>query len=284
MRAMHESRNADGQKFTSMICTCAHHENSPSRLILRLTKTTAVITNEHYDPQLSTWSFSQGSLEFSHSVTRKAHSSQRQPSTQAATLKRKRKDPNQPRGYISAFNFFAKELRGQILRENPGLQMGSAELNNRINKILGKRWRSLSQLKREQYNKESTLDKVRYLQEMQAYRPPLGRAKAAPRINPPKGFDWDGSLIKYDSVHGFTSPEDRVRPVSDYTAFIQQENTYMAAWTKQTLSNRSQYFSQRWRDMGTLERELYRVAVYEINQNRENSENAVTVSRQELSV
>jgi len=75
-----------------------------------------------------------------------------------------------------------------------------------------------------------------------------------------------------------------VRPVSDYTAFIQQENTYMAAWTKQTLSNRSQYFSQRWRDMGTLERELYRVAVYEINQNRENSENAVTVSRQELSV
>jgi len=181
--------------------------------------------------------------------------------------------------------------------------MGSAELNNRINKILGKRWRSLSQLKREQYNKESTLDKVRYLQVRKLdtlqheltflYRKCklIDRPWDAPkllqgnlltvlcmevhhplfRINPPKGFDWDGSLIKYDSVHSITVPEDILRPVSDYTAFIQQENTHMAAWTKQILSNRSQYFSQRWRDMGNLERELYRVAVCEINRNRENS-------------
>lgn len=37
--------------------------------------------------------------------------------------RRRRKDPHRPRGYISAFNFFAKDCRQRLLAENPSLQV-----------------------------------------------------------------------------------------------------------------------------------------------------------------
>lgn len=41
----------------------------------------------------------------------------------ANCAKRRRKDPLRPRGYMSAFNFFARDCRSRLLNENPSLQV-----------------------------------------------------------------------------------------------------------------------------------------------------------------
>lgn len=38
-------------------------------------------------------------------------------------VKRRRKDPLRPRGYMSAFNFFARDCRSRLLNDNPSLQV-----------------------------------------------------------------------------------------------------------------------------------------------------------------
>ncbi|CAM9373126.1 unnamed protein product, partial [Discosporangium mesarthrocarpum] len=81
------------------------------------------------------------------------------------TSKRQKRDPNRPRGYISAFNFFVQDKRPVYIKLHPEVQVGhSLGHNNAINKTLGKLWKLTTSEERRYYEDLATKDKLRYLQ------------------------------------------------------------------------------------------------------------------------
>jgi hypothetical protein len=59
--------------------------------------------------------------------------------------------------------FFANEQRENVREENPGVSFGQ------VGKILGERWKALSEKQRAPYEAKAATDKKRYEDEKQAY-------------------------------------------------------------------------------------------------------------------
>jgi hypothetical protein len=59
--------------------------------------------------------------------------------------------------------FFANEQRDNVREENPGVSFGQ------VGKILGERWKALSDKQRAPYEAKAAADKKRYEDEKQAY-------------------------------------------------------------------------------------------------------------------
>jgi hypothetical protein len=76
---------------------------------------------------------------------------------------RGKKDPNAPKRGLSAYMFFANEQRDNVREENPGVSFGQ------VGKILGERWKALSDKQRAPYEAKAAADKKRYEDEKQAY-------------------------------------------------------------------------------------------------------------------
>jgi hypothetical protein len=74
-----------------------------------------------------------------------------------------KKDPNAPKRGLSAYMFFANEQRENVRDENPGVSFGQ------VGKILGERWKALSEKQRAPYEAKAAADKKRYEDEKQAY-------------------------------------------------------------------------------------------------------------------
>ncbi|KAK4459340.1 Non-histone chromosomal protein 6 [Cladorrhinum samala] len=77
--------------------------------------------------------------------------------------RRTKKDPNAPKRGLSAYMFFANEQRENVREENPGVSFGQ------VGKILGERWKALSDKQRAPYEAKAAADKKRYEDEKQAY-------------------------------------------------------------------------------------------------------------------
>ncbi|MCQ9255614.1 hypothetical protein NQ103_09125, partial [Vibrio parahaemolyticus] len=77
--------------------------------------------------------------------------------------KRAKKDPNAPKRGLSAYMFFANEQRENVREENPGVSFGQ------VGKILGERWKALSDKQRTPYEAKAAADKKRYEDEKAAY-------------------------------------------------------------------------------------------------------------------
>ncbi|KAK1828196.1 high mobility group box domain-containing protein [Podospora conica] len=77
--------------------------------------------------------------------------------------RRTKKDPNAPKRGLSAYMFFANEQRDNVREENPGVSFGQ------VGKILGERWKALSDKQRTPYEAKAAADKKRYEDEKQAY-------------------------------------------------------------------------------------------------------------------
>ncbi|KAJ9138525.1 hypothetical protein NKR19_g7822 [Coniochaeta hoffmannii] len=77
--------------------------------------------------------------------------------------RRAKKDPNAPKRGLSAYMFFANEQRENVREENPGVTFGQ------VGKILGERWKALSDKQRTPYEAKAAADKKRYEDEKQAY-------------------------------------------------------------------------------------------------------------------
>ncbi|KAL2020158.1 hypothetical protein VTK56DRAFT_8682 [Thermocarpiscus australiensis] len=76
---------------------------------------------------------------------------------------RAKKDPNAPKRGLSAYMFFANEQRENVRAENPQATFGQ------VGKILGERWKALSDKQRAPYEAKAAADKKRYEDEKQAY-------------------------------------------------------------------------------------------------------------------
>merc|ERR1712169_23466 len=77
--------------------------------------------------------------------------------------RRTKKDPNAPKRGLSAYMFFANEQRENVREENPGISFGQ------VGKVLGDRWKALSEKQREPYEKKAATDKKRYEDEKAKY-------------------------------------------------------------------------------------------------------------------
>ena len=76
---------------------------------------------------------------------------------------KKKKDPNAPKRGLSAYMFFANEQRDKVREENPGIKFGE------VGKMLGERWKALSEKQRIPYESKASADKKRYEEEKAAY-------------------------------------------------------------------------------------------------------------------
>jgi hypothetical protein len=76
---------------------------------------------------------------------------------------KKKKDPNAPKRGLSAYMFFANEQRDNVRNENPGIAFGQ------VGKVLGERWKALSDKQRAPYEAKAAADKKRYEDEKAAY-------------------------------------------------------------------------------------------------------------------
>ncbi|KAK6341121.1 Non-histone chromosomal protein 6 [Orbilia brochopaga] len=77
---------------------------------------------------------------------------------------KKKKDPNAPKRGLSAYMFFANEQRENVRAENPGIAFGQ------VGKVLGERWKALSDKQRAPYEAKAAADKKRYEDEKAQYQ------------------------------------------------------------------------------------------------------------------
>ncbi|KAI8088028.1 high mobility group box domain-containing protein [Gilbertella persicaria] len=76
--------------------------------------------------------------------------------------KRSKKDPNAPKRGLSAYMYFSQEQRQSVKDANPGVTFGQ------IGKLLGEKWKSMSDEEKKPYNEKAAKDKERYEQEKAA--------------------------------------------------------------------------------------------------------------------
>jgi hypothetical protein len=91
-----------------------------------------------------------------------------------------------PKGYISAFNFFSREIRPTIQARHASLSVSRVTCyssrsrtharthartrqKNEINKLVGVAWKKLSKEGRKTFEQRGNQDKLRYLEELQQY-------------------------------------------------------------------------------------------------------------------
>jgi len=75
---------------------------------------------------------------------------------------KKAKDPNTPKKAQSAYMIFCNENRPIVKEENPDAKFGE------MGKLLGAKWKELSEEGKKPYNDKAELDKVRYEKEKAA--------------------------------------------------------------------------------------------------------------------
>merc|ERR1712161_19822 len=78
-------------------------------------------------------------------------------------LKQEKKDPNAPKGPTSSYLFFCNGNRAAIK-----LQMPEAT-NKELLTEVGRQWKDLAEKKKEKYTNMASLDKARYVKEMEKY-------------------------------------------------------------------------------------------------------------------
>ena len=72
-------------------------------------------------------------------------------------------DPNAPKRGLSAYMFFANDQRDNVRQENPDVSFGQ------VGKILGDRWKALTEKQRVPYEQKAADDKKRYEAEKAKY-------------------------------------------------------------------------------------------------------------------
>jgi len=76
---------------------------------------------------------------------------------------KKKKDPNAPKRGLSAYMFFANDTRDKVREDNPGIKFGE------VGKMLGEKWKTLTDKQKAPYEAKAATDKKRYEDEKVAY-------------------------------------------------------------------------------------------------------------------
>ncbi|SCZ94441.1 BZ3500_MvSof-1268-A1-R1_Chr12-2g03901 [Microbotryum saponariae] len=74
-----------------------------------------------------------------------------------------KKDPNAPKRPLSAYMYFSQENRNTVKDDNPDASFGD------LGKLLGAKWKDMSDDQKKPYNKKADDDKTRYEREKASY-------------------------------------------------------------------------------------------------------------------
>jgi structure-specific recognition protein 1 len=77
--------------------------------------------------------------------------------------KKKSKDPNAPKGAVSAYMYFVSEMRPQVKEENPEMSFGE------LGKAVGKKWQVISSEEKAKFEAMAKKDKERFERETAQY-------------------------------------------------------------------------------------------------------------------
>ncbi|GES79041.1 non-histone chromosomal protein 6 [Rhizophagus clarus] len=95
-------------------------------------------------------------------LNRKASAKQKVETAKKATKKSAKKDSSDPKRNLTAYMFFSKEYREKVKQENPKASFGE------IGKLLGKKWKDMSDKEKVPYVNKAEEDKKRYEKEKAA--------------------------------------------------------------------------------------------------------------------
>jgi hypothetical protein len=84
-----------------------------------------------------------------------------------------KKDPNRPKKNVNAYTFFCNEHRVVLKKKGGGKKLDFGKMN----KDLGKAWRAVKKVNREQYESMASEDAERYRAELEDYNTSLGLSK-----------------------------------------------------------------------------------------------------------
>mmetsp|Transcript_31734 Transcript_31734/g.74280 ORF Transcript_31734/g.74280 Transcript_31734/m.74280 type:complete len:655 (-) Transcript_31734:42-2006(-) len=96
----------------------------------------------------------------------------------AGKPKKKKKDPNAPKGVRPTYNYFVQAKRESVKASHPELDF------KETNKFLGQLWKQLTAVEKEVYEEQHNRDKLRYAREMKVYQ-----AKEKDGVHEPPGED-----------------------------------------------------------------------------------------------
>jgi len=78
---------------------------------------------------------------------------------------KKKKDPNAPKRALNAFMYFSKDIRPQVVKDNPDLQKKVHD----VSRMIGEKWKKMSEEEKKPYVAKAEADKQRYAKEMEIY-------------------------------------------------------------------------------------------------------------------
>jgi hypothetical protein len=117
-----------------------------------------------------------------------------------------RPDPNAPKRGLSAYMFFANDNRDKVREDNPGIKFGKLITHiadssltgaGDVGKILGEKWKELSDKDRKPYDEKARVDKERYENEKARYQ--AVRASLSPQLlsanSPSSKRLWSPSVV-----------------------------------------------------------------------------------------
>lgn len=120
-------------------------------------------------PKATDETYSSGSVNPKKTTTTKTTKSTSKSSSKSRSpkkgdkAKRKKKDPNAPKRNLSAYMFFAKDKRTDLVKKYPKDKITD------IAKRLGEKWGKLTSDDKKKYESKAAKDKERYLKESKAY-------------------------------------------------------------------------------------------------------------------
>jgi len=129
----------------------------------------------------------------------KALTSSEEEEVQTPKSKKRKKDPNAPKGALSAYMIFSREIRTQVKDQFPEASFGE------IGKHIRERWRNMSEEEKQKYNDAAEEDKKRYANQMSNY---AAQQKLAAELSSSSSSSGSSSSSESESASGSNSESE----------------------------------------------------------------------------
>ncbi|EGD82590.1 hypothetical protein PTSG_03243 [Salpingoeca rosetta] len=156
---------------------------------------------------------------------------------------RRKKDPNKPRGALTPYMCFNKEVRPAIMQQHPNASV------TEVAKLIGAQWRQLTDEQKKPYNDMARTDRERYKEAMKNYVPT-------------PGFEEGGRRRKKKK-----DPNAPKKPKSAYFVFAEtRRDALRAQYPEDRVSDTAKRTGEEWRGMTEEQKRPFQLKAQELKQ------------------
>jgi hypothetical protein len=164
---------------------------------------------------------------------------------QAATSRRKQRDPNAPKRCKSAYLLYQNAMRDQFREENPGMTFGQ------LSKYTSAMYKCLTAEEKEMWNQRAAEDKDRYEREMEEYVPPPGHDERGNLID-------DFRFVPPKKTRKVKDPNAPKRARGSFVFFTADERPkLMEEMPGISFVDSGSIMGERWRSLSLEEKKKY---------------------------